>query len=346
MKKHRKKCEKTLKKAWKKHWKSVKKTLKNAWKRPSFRLMNGATSTDFQLTFSGSGCLYFICFSVIYCRVFSHFSHVISTESQWLWILQWWLSEIPQTAHCHTDRAPPTMSRLNPCRGPIGKSLQMTISLTADQHINYSSFWPGRQSSGGTFCWAVSGIVGVGWSEWWDIFDWVKQAISWVLHGVGVPLVVVVVWASIAKVTRGVVCEWPVGNDKGRGPCVWGMWSGWMRPDSEDEGSSIRVELLWTAGIITGDEERVAGGTIDDFSLGCAVTSMSQIDWKIWFAMDDVWVMSDEACTISCCLLQSSRWDSARTGVIVASEARDCPNPDPTPPETTKSPRTGPKAHL
>ena len=31
---------------------------------------------------------------------------------------------------------------------------------------------------------------------------------------------------------------------------------------------------------------------------------------------------------------------------FVASEARDCPNPDPTPPETTKSPRTGPKAHL
>ena len=32
--------------------------------------------------------------------------------------------------------------------------------------------------------------------------------------------------------------------------------------------------------------------------------------------------------------------------LAVASEARDCPNPDPTPPETTKSPRTGPKAHL
>ena len=34
------------------------------------------------------------------------------------------------------------------------------------------------------------------------------------------------------------------------------------------------------------------------------------------------------------------------TSLSVASEARDCPNPDPAPPEITKSPKPGPKAHL
>ena len=32
--------------------------------------------------------------------------------------------------------------------------------------------------------------------------------------------------------------------------------------------------------------------------------------------------------------------------IFVASEACDCPNPDPAPPKITKSPKPGPKAHL
>ena len=35
-----------------------------------------------------------------------------------------------------------------------------------------------------------------------------------------------------------------------------------------------------------------------------------------------------------------------RKTTTVVSEARDCPNPDPAPSETTKSPKPGPKAHL